>query len=395
MVRPGLEDDAVIDGALAGLAGWLRVGNTLRCRYRLPSFDAAVEITNEIARIAELLDHHPEWCVAYRELDLLTSTHDAGGITRLDLDLAARIAQLAEQAGAEVLEADAVPDRSATWVPPGHFYSPIVDVAEVRADAERLFAPGLHDLPEVDLRIDSQLQLARELARFYGEEDFPDQKLAGRRYCLDNEYFPYGDAFVYYALLRHLQPKRVIEVGAGWSSAVLLDTDERFLGGRTDCAFVEPFPERLLSLMQGDDAERTRLLRRRLQDVPLDEFRRLEANDVLFIDSSHVAKTGSDLLYALFSVLPSLAAGVVVHFHDIHANFEYPREWVEQARSWNEDYFLRAFLMHNRDWAIELHAATLAECAAAELLPLMPRIGENVGGSLWLRKLGGASGASP
>ena len=377
-----------IDRALASLPGWARVGEQLSARYVLPTFAGAVAFTAKIAPIADGMNHHPEWRVAYRNVELMTTTHDAGGLTQLDLQLAARIVALAGEVGAEPLQSDDVPDRSHTWVPPGHFYSPIVDQGEVRADAERLFVDGLRELPGVDLRIDEQLALVRELAGYYGEEDFPEHPGAGRRYGTDNEYFSYVDAFVYYALLRRLRPKRVIEVGSGWSSAVLLDTDERFLGGATECTFIEPYPDRLLSLMTDADRARTRLLRSRLQDVELAEFARLDAGDFVFIDSSHVVKTGSDVAHALFEVLPALPDGVWVHFHDVHANFEYPREWVEEGRSWNEDYFLRAFLMHNRDWRIMLHVGSVAACAAHELVQRMPRMANGSGGSLWLQKGG-------
>lgn len=386
MAAPERLADGAVDAALARLEGWRRIGAWLRCSYRFAAFADAVRFTQDVAASAGALDHHPEWTVRYREVDVATTTHDAGGLTERDVALAERIAAAAAAARGVVVPGDAVPGRDRLWVPAGHFYSPIVDPDELRADAAQLFAPGLKQLPAIDLRLRHQLDLALQLARYYGEEDFPERPTADRRYCLANEYFPYGDAFVYHALLRHLRPRRVIEVGAGWSSAVLLDTDERFLDATIDCTFVEPYPERLLSLLRPADVARVRILRRRLQDVPLDEFRRLAPGDVLFVDSSHVAKTGSDVVHALFQVLPALADGVWVHFHDVHANFEYPRRWVEEGRSWNEAYFLRAFLMHNPDWRIELHAPTLAECAADRLLPLMPRVGESVGGSLWLKK---------
>lgn len=379
---------ALVDQALSRLPGWARVGNELRCRYAFSDLAGAVEFCDRMAAVAIERDHHPSWSVAYSKVDVATTTHDAGGLTQLDLDLAAAIVVIANELSAQPQKGDLVPSRSQTWVPPGHFYSPIVAVGEVQADAAKLFAPGLHELRELDLRVEPQVALVRELAKFYGEEDFPANKREGRRYHLDNEYFPYGDAFGYYALLRYLKPQRVVEVGAGWSSAVLLDTDERFLGSSIDCTFIDPYPDRLHSLMTQSDAVRTRVLQRRLQDVELAEFERLQAGDILFIDSSHVAKTGSDVLHAIFEILPALAAGVWVHFHDVHANFEYPRSWIEEGRSWNENYFLRAFLMHNRDWSIQLHAASLAECAADRLLPLVPAVGQNVGGSLWLRKLG-------
>ncbi|MGK0351804.1 MAG: pterin-4a-carbinolamine dehydratase [Planctomycetota bacterium] len=383
--------DAVVDEALRSLPGWGRVSSELRCRYALPSFVDAVTFTTRIAAVAEELQHHPEWTVTYTTVALSMTTHDAGGLSQRDVDLARRIVAIAEELSATPVAGDRVLARDHTWVPPGYFYSPIVDVSEAMADADKLFAPGLHEMAEVDLRVAAQVELVRQLACFYGEEDFPVEKRDGRRYCLNNEYFPYGDAFAYFSLLRHLKPKRVIEVGAGWSSAVLLDTDEGFLGESIDCTFIDPYPDRLLSLMTESDQARTRILQRRLQDVDMSEFERLEDGDMLFIDSSHIAKTGSDVLHAVFKILPALADGVWVHFHDIHANFEYPREWVEEGRSWNENYLMRAFLMHNHEWCIELHAATLAECAAAKLLPLGPAVGQAVGGSLWLRKVGGMS----
>jgi len=275
---------------------------------------------------------------------------------------------------------------AALWVPPGHFYSPIPDLDEVRADAGRIFANGLRDLLGIDLGMTTQLALARKLAKYYGEEDFPIEPRADRRYCLTNEFFCYGDAFAYYALLRHVQPRRVVEVGSGGSSAVLLDTNERYFDNRIDCTFIEPFPERLHRLLRPADEARIHLLPQRVQDVPLAVFEALAAGDMLFIDSSHVCKTGSDVHHIVFEILPRLARGVWVHFHDIFANFEYVPGFVFEGRAWNESYVLRAFLQHNADWAIELHGATLAAAGANEILVAMPRWGQSIGGSLWLRR---------
>ncbi|MEO6594278.1 MAG: class I SAM-dependent methyltransferase, partial [Planctomycetota bacterium] len=274
----------------------------------------------------------------------------------------------------------------ALWVPAGHFYSPIPNPLEVRADESRVFPRGLREMAGIELHVDRQMALARELAQYYGEEDFPETPRADRRYCLANDFFPYGDAFVYYALLRRLRPRRMIEVGSGWSSAVLLDTDERFLGGSIECTFIEPYPERLQGLLRPDDVRRTKLWESRVQHVPLEVFDVLQANDILFVDSSHVCKTGSDVHHILFEILPRLQNGVWVHFHDIFQNFEYHPSWVYEGRAWNESYFLRAFLTNNPQWTIQIHGATLATVAGHELLPLMPKVGQNVGGSIWLMK---------
>lgn len=379
-------DDRTITDALGRLSGWRRVGGELHCRYELRDDEAAAAFASRVATQALAGSTRVRWSVGGAQVAIATT--DEGQPTAAALALAQQVVALAGAAAARPLPADTRADATGhgLWVPPGHFYSPICDQEELRADAPRLFAKGPRELPGIDLRLPQQLALARTLARYYGEEDFPAEPRAGRRYCLDNEYFPYGDAFALFAMLRHLQPRRVVEVGSGWSSAVLLDTDERFLGGRIACTFVEPFPDRLLALLQPQDHARVRLLRCRVQDVALDEFRALQANDILFVDSSHVCKTGSDVHHLVFTVLPLLASGVRVHFHDVHAHFEYPPEWVHEGRAWNESYLLRAFLMHNDAWSIELHGATLAEHAAHELLPLMPRLGSNVGGSLWLVK---------
>jgi pterin-4a-carbinolamine dehydratase len=372
-----------IDMALGSLAGWVRMAGQLRVAYQCASGEAAARFAAAVGAIAAELAHRPECTVCGSIVRVTTTTAAAGGITDTDLALAARVAAAAAAAG---LASTHDIDAAGPWMPVGHYYSPVTSRAEVEADAARLFATGLQPIAGVDQDLPGQLTLALELARFHGEEDFPEHPRADRRYGWANDYFPYDDAFTYYALLRHLQPRRVIEVGAGWSSAVLLDTDERFLGQRIAATFVEPFPERLLSLLRPADLRRTRLLRRRVQDVPLDEFTALAANDILFVDSSHVAKTGSDVLHTLFTILPALQSGVWVHVHDVHANFEYPATWVREGRSWNEAYFVRAFLMHNSAWQIALHGATLALYAPGELQARLPRLGKRTGGSLWLRK---------
>ena len=103
MARPALASVGEVDRALDDLPGWVREGQELRCRYMLPGFVDAVAFTNRIADVAEQLQHHPEWTVAYRRVDLSTTTHDAGGLTELDLQLASKIAELSAEMNARVL----------------------------------------------------------------------------------------------------------------------------------------------------------------------------------------------------------------------------------------------------------------------------------------------------
>ena len=110
-----------------------------------------------------------------------------------------------------------------------------------------------------------------------------------------------------------------------------------------------------MTLLRGDDHSRASLIVAPLQDVALEEvIGTLRANDVLFIDSSHVSRVGSDVNRLIFAVLPELPKGVFVHFHDVFYPFEYPQEWVYEGRGWNEAYILRAYLQANPGYKIRL-----------------------------------------
>jgi hypothetical protein len=198
--------------------------------------------------------------------------------------------------------------------------------------------------------------------------------------------YPLGDAMTLHCMLRHLRPRRIIEIGCGFSSAVILDTNEHYLEGALDCTFIDPDHGRLLPLLKPSDRDRARLIERRLQDVSLDHFAQLESGDILFVDSSHVVKLGSELNTILFDILPRLAAGVHVHFHDIFYPFEYPPEWVREGRAWNESYLLRAFLSFNRAFEISFFFTYLSRFHADRLHDALPGAMEAGGVSLWLKK---------
>lgn len=125
-----------------------------------------------------------------------------------------------------------------------------------------------------------------------------------------------------------------------------------------------------------------------MEHLPLDFFSNLAANDILFIDSSHVGKIGSDVLYELFEILPRLQEGVIIHFHDVFYPFEYPREWVESFHwAWNETYFLHAFLQYNQTFKILFFNDYLAKLFPNLLEKATPLALKNTGGSLWMRKV--------
>ncbi len=289
--------------------------------------------------------------------------------------------------------------------PPGHFYSPVVTPDEV----ERFWRPGHgeRDVPGVDLREEAQSALLEELAVFYPEFDAPGVRSEERRYFLQNRQYTNSDAVTLFCMLRHLRPRRIVEVGSGYSSALMLDTLEQHPWPLESLTLIEPFPERLEYLLHDSDFQdpRLRIVEDVVQEVEMAPFDALEAGDLLFIDSSHVARMGSDVLHLFFEVLPRLDPGVTVHVHDVFAGFEYPRQWLEEGRSWNEAYLLRAFLQFNTRFHIVLFTSfmeDLHESWYQEHMPLCLELHEtrpgpggevvylpNKGQSLWMERVSG------
>ncbi len=269
---------------------------------------------------------------------------------------------------------------------PGHFYSPIPDLDEVKKHEQRIF----HDpvlIREVDLNWEGQLNLIRQFKCLWREFPYGPERSAGHRYYLDNPIFSGGDACFLYAMIRYVRPKRVIEVGSGFSSCLMLDINDLFLNGETAFTFIDPYPERLRSLLTEKDAQKVEIISQRVQDVSLETFSSLESGDILFVDSSHVSKVGSDVNYLFFEILPVLQAGVYVHIHDVFYPFEYPTKWVYEGRAWNEAYLLRAFLQYNPSFRVVLFNALIAKLRTRELQEEMPLCLDRTGG-IWLRKLG-------
>ena len=237
--------------------------------------------------------------------------------------------------------------------PPGHFYSPIPSISEVVDSQKRIYQAD-KNFPGIEMNEDRQFALLQELSKYYSQVPFQDNAVPGQRYYFNNTPFSYSDAITTYSMMRHFGPRKMIEVGSGYSSALILDTNDQFFDGSIDLTFIEPYPERLKSLMFDQDLEKESInvFPNIVQEVEIDYFKQLEKDDILFIDSSHVAKIGSDVCFLIFEVLPALQSGVIIHFHDIFNPFEYPIGWVKEGRAWNEAYVLRAFLQYNSDFEI-------------------------------------------
>ncbi|MCA0231015.1 class I SAM-dependent methyltransferase [Runella limosa] len=279
-----------------------------------------------------------------------------------------------------------------TRVPAGHFYSPIVSVDEIRKREEQIYpTPPPRTLPGIDLREEAQVALMQTFASsYFGSVPFTDNPQEGFRYYFVNKYFIHADATTLHCMMRHFKPKHIIEAGSGFSSAVMLDTNERFLNQSVKFTFIEPYPDRLYSLLTPADRQQTTIFEKTLQDIPVEYFEQLGENDILFIDSTHVSKTGSDVNYFLFEIFPRLKPGVIVHVHDVFYPFEYPKAWVIDGNGrfgWNEAYMMRAFLMYQNQFEVLFYNDFLQTFHSEWLSKHMPTYAtRGRGSSIWLRK---------
>ena len=279
--------------------------------------------------------------------------------------------------------------RSEPCFPAGHFYSPIVDPAEADARSAQLW-PERPETPGIDYNDASHREILGQLfPRFMAGFDYPEvleESAELERFYVRNSQFSWLDCRALFVLLQAWRPRRLLEVGSGFSTLLAADVNRRFLDGSCHITCIEPYPRAFLARGIPGVAE---LVQERAQDVPMERYTSLAAGDILFIDSSHVAKTGSDVNFLLLDVLPRLAPGVRVHIHDVFLPHEYPREWViDENRSWNEQYIVRAMLAHSRAWRVVFgssyaHHALRAIVASALAHPEGHALG---GGSLWLER---------
>jgi hypothetical protein len=275
------------------------------------------------------------------------------------------------------------------WGVPGHFYSPIPSLEEIEKYSNRLFRLPVNELEVIgiDFNVNNQLELLKSFKTIYSEIPYTKEKTGLTRYYFNNQNYSYTDAIMLYSIIRHFKPANIVEIGSGFSSCATLDINELFFSNRINCTFIEPYPELLNSLIRKEDQSENKIIVSKVQETDIEIYTSLNANDILFIDSSHIMKMGSDLQYILFNILPKLKEGVIIHFHDIFYPFEYPKKWItENFYAWNEIYVLRAFLTNNNAMEILIFNHYLTIVHKKWFEENMPLCLNNPGGSLWLRK---------
>lgn len=301
-------------------------------------------------------------------------------ISALDTILFSRIFALCERLGFHITR--------------NHFYQPIPDTGTLK---DPLWLRQ-SQLVGININEQKQVEMINQFLRFKNEYDnFPGNRTAKPwQFHTGNPHFGPVDAEVLYCMIRHFQPKKIIEIGSGYStylSAEAILKNEGESRHRADLIAIEPHPNRVL---KSGFPGLSRLIPKKLEDVDSEEFKTLNENDILFIDSSHVLKIGSDVYHEYLEILPGLNAGVIIHIHDIFFPYEYPKRWVlKMRRFWNEQYLVQAFLAFNNAFEVLWcgsymhlkHPDKLAEAFASYNQVTVWSTSRPGATSLWIRKI--------
>jgi len=255
-------------------------------------------------------------------------------------------------------------------VSPNHYYWPVPDFNQLEARSWPNQVPiGF------DLSLDRQVRFLQEVVPQYEKEWAQDgDAFFSASYAYQNGFFETVDAEIAYCLTRYLKPRRVIEVGGGYSSRVLaaaMDLNFRSDGVAGELTTIDPYPDRIPSKVLND---RVRLITEPIQNVDLDVFLTLGPGDFLFLDSSHVVGIGSDVVKEYLEILPRLAPGVVIHAHDIFIPCDYPREAVlKNLAFWSEQYLLQALLTSNPQFEVLWGSSSMQTYQPRALEQAFPR----------------------
>jgi len=282
-------------------------------------------------------------------------------------------------------EYDVVP-RDRYDIVPRNYYSPVPNLELLPEDIFERRSP----LGGVDLGVEAAIELIEgELAPYVAELAVPRAGPAEPgTFFLENENYESVDAELLYALLRARKPRRVLELGSGFTTLLIGEAARRNAADGVDTEHVayDPFPR--AQILGEAPPPPTRFEPLGATDVPLDAFEALEAGDVLFVDTTHTVKLGSDVNHIVLELLPVLAPGVIVHFHDIFLPWEYPREWFETMQYyWAEQYLLQAFLAYNDAFEVLVPAQAVARDHPQRLAAVVPSFSPGKRpGAIWLRR---------
>jgi len=244
---------------------------------------------------------------------------------------------------------------------------------------------------DIDWNEQTQLNILSQFNYKHELENLPadgclDKQLA---YYYNNGSYSGIDAEYLYCLVRTIKPRKIIEIGSGFSTLLMTAAIKKNISdhsiNKTEIICVEPYEMPWLEKMG------IKVLREKVESIPLSFFADLKENDILFIDSSHIIRPQGDVLYELLNILPVIKPGVIIHFHDIFSPFDYPERWMkEEFRMWNEQYILEALLTHNKKYEIIGSLSFIGTKYAAVMddkFPLSARLGKLKGSAMWIKKV--------
>lgn len=262
------------------------------------------------------------------------------------------------------------------------FYEPLFNTKDLKIPLNRD-----RNLPGIDLNETGQLNLLSSIN--YSSEilEISKQKRNKLSYTFSEGSFLSGDSEILYSIIRYLKPTKIIEIGCGQSSLMIQHALKKNKYDNSEYFFqhicVEPFANDWLEDLDA------KIIREKVENVDLSLFKSLKANDILFIDSSHIIRPQGDVLYEYLQILPSLNSGVFVHIHDIFTPRDYLKEWLQDGINfWNEQYLLEAFLSNNSDFQIVLALNYLKNKHFSLVKTICPMLDKSrEPGSMWIKKI--------
>ena len=272
-----------------------------------------------------------------------------------------------------------------------HFYSPIPNLPELE---RRNIWDKKSALTGIDFQVEKQVDLLRKLGAKYGDEcNWPPSPTSNPLdFYTENNSFSFGCAASLHTIIRKYRPARIIEIGSGNSSKIISAALARNATESTPAAYtiIDPYPADLIKTLPSI----SRVIEKKVEVTDIRGFDELDQNDLLFIDSAHTVRTGSDVNFLYLDILPRLAPGVIVHIHDINLPYEYPKVYFTNPAFrvfWTEAYLLQAFLSLNPNFEIMLAMHYLTHDHWDEYCKTFQHLDPNVhkatSGSFWIRRI--------
>lgn len=265
-----------------------------------------------------------------------------------------------------------------------HFYEPIPDTRTLKNSIWNKHS----ELAGINLNLKSQLDLLSKFSRLFKKEYtlIPLNKTESPMdYFINNGGFESVDGETFYCMLRYFKPSKLFEIGSGNSTLLATKAlgENLRLGHKTKYTIFDPFPNKLIK-------SNRKVTKKKVEEIPLEQFGQLKENDILFIDSSHVVRIGGDVLFEILEVLLRLKKGVIVHFHDIFLPSNYPKDQVLKSYVFfSEQYLLQAFLTNNESYKVLFAASFLHLYHPEKLAAAFPTYDKNTTwpGSFWIKKI--------